>query len=95
MSTKFRQSFVRLFSACRNPSKEPRSSAVLFCKEYAMRPTLLMGMNRAGADGTISTTAYHPQNMSQIHERRLLLADNTPTPVTAPPLETTKFLFPE
>jgi hypothetical protein len=97
MSTKFRQSFVRLCSggACRaGSSKDQRASAVLFCKEYAMRP-MLHGGNRAGIDGTITTTGYQLHNASQMQERRFLLAENTPTPLTTASIDTTKFVFPE
>ena len=59
-----------------------------------MRP-MLIGAHRGGMDGTISTTAYNPGNGNHLQDRRLLLADNTPTPVTAPVIDTTKFLFPE
>ena len=95
MSTKFRQSFARLCGGCRTASKGKHSSAVLFCKEYAMRP-MLMGVNRDGVDGTISTTgrlSYHQSHISQLQDKRLLLADNTPTPATAPAIDTSKFIF--
>ena len=49
MSTKFRQSFVRLCGGYRPSTKGQRSSAVLFCKEYAMRP-MLIGGNRKWND---------------------------------------------
>jgi hypothetical protein len=93
MSTKFRQSFVRLYSGCRPSSKGQHSSAVLCCKEYAMRP-MLMTVNRTG--GVISTKerlSYHQANIHRLQEKKLLLFDNTPTPVTAP-MDTTKFIFP-
>jgi hypothetical protein len=85
MSTKFRQSFVRL---CQTSSKGQHSSSVLFYKEYAMRPIL----NGGGTPGIISTTgklSYH-----QLQEKKCLLADNTPTPATANTIDTTKFIFP-
>jgi hypothetical protein len=95
MSTKFRQSFTRLYDGCRPSSKSHRSSATLFCKEYAMRP-MLMSVNRDGIGGTMSTTgrSYHQSNMSQLQDKRMLLVDNTPTPVTAPAIDTSKFIFP-
>ena len=96
MSTKFRQSFVRLCHSCRT-SKSQHSAAVLFCKEYAMRP-VLNGVNRSAITGTLSTTAklsYHQSNIhQQLQERKLLLADFTPTPMTATTIDTTKFIFP-
>lgn len=96
MSTKFRQSFARLYGGCNTSSKGQRSAAVLFCKEYAMRP-MLTSVNRDGIGGTLSTTgrlSYHQSNISQLQEKRMLLADNTPTPVTAAAIDTSKFIFP-
>jgi hypothetical protein len=93
MSTKFRQSFVRLCSGCRTSSKGQRTSAVLFCKGYATRPISING-NR---NGTISSTGklpYRPTSIHQFQERKMLLTDNTPTPVTATTIDTTKFIFP-
>jgi hypothetical protein len=57
-----------------------------------------MGVNGIVNGRTISTTAkisYHPHNGSQIQEKKLLLADNTPTPVIEIPMDGTKFVFPE
>jgi hypothetical protein len=96
MSTKFRQSFVRLCNGCRPTSKGQHSSAVLFYKEYAKRP-ILMSVNRGGIAGTISTTdklSYYQSNIHQLQEKKFLLIDNTPTPVTAGAIDTTKFIFP-
>jgi len=84
MSTKFRQSFVRL---CQTSSKGQHSSSVLFYKEYAMRPIL----NGGGTPGKLS---YHQSNIHQLQEKKCLLADNTPTPATANTIDTTKFIFP-
>jgi len=91
MSTKFRQSFLRLFDGCRSSSKYPHSSSVLFCKEYATRP-ILMRVNRDGFGGSMSTTGRASSNQSQ--ERKLLLTDNTPTPLTTTPIDIPKFIFP-
>ena len=96
MSTKFRQSFACFCGKCRTTPKRPRSSAALFCKEYGMRP-MLISVNRGSVGGTISTTgrlSYQHSNVSQLQEKKLLLAENTPTPVTAPAIDTTKFIFP-
>jgi hypothetical protein len=93
MSTKFRQSFVRLFGGCRQPSKNQRSSAVLFCKDYAMRP-MLMNVNRGGIISTTTALSYSPSNIHRLQEKKFLLLDNTPTPATATTMDTTKFIFP-
>lgn len=93
MSTKFRQSFLRLCTRCQTSSKIQRTSAALFWKGYPKRPNSL---NVQRGD-TISTTArfpYQPTNMHHLQERRLLLVDNTPTPVTANTIDTSKFIFP-
>lgn len=96
MSTKFRQSFVRLCHGCCRSSKNQHTSAVLFCKDYAMRP-MLINVNRGGMTGTLSTTnglSYRQSNIHQLQERKFLLADNTPTPATATTFDSTKFVFP-
>jgi len=96
MSTKFRQSFLRLCDECRSSSKYPHSSSVLFCKEYATRP-ILMRVNRDGFGGSMSTTgatSYHQSNLNHSQERKLLLTDNTPTPLTTTPIDIPKFIFP-
>jgi len=95
MSTKFRQSFVRLCHGCQTSSKGKHSSSVLFYKKYAMRP-MIMSLNGGGTPGTISTTGKlsYQSNNHQLQEKKYLLADNTPTPATATTIDTTKFIFP-
>jgi len=92
MSTKFRQSFLRLCHGCCTSSKNQQSSAVLFCKEYAMRP-MLISVNRDGIAGRISTTDR--SNIQQLQEKRLLLVDSTPTPLTTTTIDAAKFIFPQ
>ena len=96
MSTKFRQSFLLLCEGCRPSSKGHRSNGTFSYKEYTLRQ--VMGVNRFAMGGTVSTTmkgSYHLAQGSQLHEKRSLLADNTPTPVTAAPMGEAKFTFPE
>lgn len=93
MSTKFRQSFTSLCQGCNASSKDQRASAVLFCKEYAMRP-IRNSINRDGIGGGMSTTSRLPYPPSLIHEKKLLLTDNTPSPMTAAVIDETKFTFP-
>ncbi|CAF2413711.1 unnamed protein product [Rotaria sp. Silwood2] len=96
MSTKFRQSFGRLCGGCNASSKSQHASAVLFCKGYTMRP-MLMSINRDGLGGTMSTTTrlpYRPTNISQLHEKKRLLTDNTPTPITTVTINHENFIFP-
>lgn len=93
MSTKFRQSFVRLCHGCCTSSKNQHTSAVLFCKEYGMRP-MLMNVNRGGTISTTGGLSYRQSNVHQLQERKFLLADNTPTPATVTAVDTTKFIFP-
>jgi len=45
-------------------------------------------------NGTMSSR-YRPTSIHQFQERKMLLADNTPTPVTATTIDTAKFIFPE
>lgn len=86
MSTKFRQSVFRLFVLCRPSLKHSHKSPVLFCQEYALRPTLL-GDSRTGR------LSYQHVNNHQFPERKFLLAENTPTPMTALTVDTSKFIF--
>ena len=96
MSTKFRQSVIRLGGRCIASSRDPHRSDVLFCQEYEMRP-MFITMNRDDAGGTTSTTVRLPNyasNISRSQERKLLLPDNTPTPITASAASDKKFTFP-
>ncbi|CAF0970787.1 unnamed protein product [Adineta steineri] len=96
MSTKFRQSFVRLCHQYRTCSKNQHPTDVLFYKSYAKRP-ISMSVNRDGCGGTISTTgkvSYYQPNHNHLQERKLLVVDDTPTPITTTAFNTTKFIFP-
>lgn len=95
MSTKFRQSFARLCGSCCRSSKHPRSSAVMFCKEYAMRP-MLISINRDGHGLTMTTTGkvpYPQTNMGPPQEKELLLNGNNLTPISPAPEGKIKFIF--
>ncbi|CAM4750032.1 unnamed protein product [Rotaria magnacalcarata] len=97
MSTKFRLSFASLYHGCNASSKNQGTSTVLFCKAYAMRP-MLTSMNRDDLGGRISTTSrmtYYSTKLAQIQEKKMLLNDNTPTPMTATAIDETKFTFPD
>ena len=97
MSTKFRKSFILLCDEFRPSTKGQGSGAVHFCKEYTIRQ-MRSPRGGGGGGGTISTTlkgSYYVSNGSQLHEKKSLLADNTPTPISAFPGNETKFVFPE
>ncbi|CAF0837507.1 unnamed protein product [Adineta steineri] len=97
MSTKFRQSFILLCDECRRTTRPHHADAAYFYKGYTAKQ--IIGSNRLpGGGGTISTTgkiSYHQPNGSQLQEKKSLLADNTPTPITGIPIEDTRFFFPE
>jgi hypothetical protein len=96
MSTKFRQCFILLCDDCRRSSKGQRSPTVYFGREHTVRQ--IMGLNGLNGVRTISTTgkvSYHQGNPSQFQEKKTLLVDNTPTPVTDNPNDEIKFVFPE
>ena len=96
MSTKFRQCFILLCDDCRRSAKHQRSGPILSGKEHMVRQ--VMGVNGFVGLRTISTTgkvSYHLANPSQLHEKKSLLIDNSPTPIIEIPVNETKFLFPE
>ncbi|CAF1013448.1 unnamed protein product [Adineta ricciae] len=98
MSTKFRQSFVRLCKSCCPNAKERRSSPVLDCKEYPKRPISVSGY-RNGCNGSTSNAgrgSYHPihLNHQDEKEKKLLLVDASATPATSIAVELSKVIFP-
>ena len=93
MSTKFRQSFLRLCARCQTSSKVQRTSAALFWKGHPKRP-ISLNVHRGETMSTTGRFPYQTSNMHHLQERKLLLVDNTPTPVTANTIDTGKFIFP-
>lgn len=60
-----------------------------------MRPILRNGNRNDVITSTVRSSPNRSTSIHQFQERRMLLADNTPTPVTATTISTTtKFIFP-
>lgn len=78
MSTKFRQSFVRLCNGFREPSKVQRSSAVLFYKEYAMRSGA-QPAEKVGVRSSKTAASFQLEILTPNSENLLLLDENQTT----------------
>ncbi|UJR23296.1 hypothetical protein I4U23_026312 [Adineta vaga] len=98
MSTKFRQSFVRLCGSYWPNTKNRNSSVVLYCKEYPKRISSINGQPNGfgGVTSSIGRLSYQQGNPQYLQEKekKFLLVDNTPTPATSTAGETSKYIFP-